>query len=395
MDDFNFLEPFHQFYDKQSIISIDDERIVQFADSFLKDHIDKYTETTNAIALPLNFPDISHEINFLSASIILTVGSNYEVRAKEANQSNLQDVIFFGIIGTYLTKGNIDAALMQSLRVSDLGELFSLPLFERNKALEQSYNLPIATIETKGGLYDYAELLVNTLHACGAGLSQRGFPDISSYLLHLLSSHHSTEDVVRAVSQLCPQLDDREVVSVTSMASGEQQVVELPFLRNARRLVYEVIRCVRRCHRDAVYGADNAAVAAAMGGLCAVAPDDMLAAPSLRCLSSLLRLGLLHAHSDTESPSSSSPADDIEGDRASSEGDQGIAVNIAGVAGALSVRAAALIACHRLADTIATALSPHPPGTMTVTPMGLGVYLEWLGRDLPLEYCPDTLCARW
>lgn len=122
------VQPFKQFYQQQSIVSIDETALENFARSFTVDHMDSFVQKTAAMQLPLNFSSEAEEINFLSILHLLGVGGMYEHRCSEAMQQSLSDIVLFGIFGAYIANNKLDANFMRSQTASDIGTRISILL---------------------------------------------------------------------------------------------------------------------------------------------------------------------------------------------------------------------------------------------------------------------------
>jgi hypothetical protein len=115
------VQPFLQFYEQQSVVSIDDTALESFASKFVSDHLESFAQKTSAMQLPLNFSNEAEEINFLSILHLLGVGGMYEHRCGEAIQQSLADIVLFGIFGAYIANNKLDANFMRSQTASDIG----------------------------------------------------------------------------------------------------------------------------------------------------------------------------------------------------------------------------------------------------------------------------------
>mmetsp|Transcript_26866 Transcript_26866/g.45328 ORF Transcript_26866/g.45328 Transcript_26866/m.45328 type:complete len:317 (+) Transcript_26866:3-953(+) len=301
----------------------------------------------------------------------------FEEAARTANQNNLNDVVLFGLIGAFLTESTLNATFMRGLSASDVASLFSLPTMQKEELPQEHQHGGLAsclTMEKRGALADYADMIANTLYHAGAVLQENGHIDLSSLLEkeNLEDNETSLELACRNLAAVIQSLDDRHFASVKK--GNDELMIELPFLKNARRMVFSVFQKRHEHFKDA-----NTSTEQVYTKL-----SEMLPAPSVRTVNSLLSLGILERRDDVG-------ADEMKvgEDIAENQGDvTGKSNSSSAIGKEVSMRCAAMVACWRLSELI----QQTAPGDMKVTPVQLSIFLDSLpttGQD----DVRDSVCA--
>lgn len=102
----------------------------------------------------------------------------FEHMAPLAAQDSLTEVVLFGLIGAFLTECSLNATFMRGLSASDVASLFSLPTTQPEKLPQEQQDSGLAavvTMEKRGGLAEYADLLASVSYHAGAALKGRTF----------------------------------------------------------------------------------------------------------------------------------------------------------------------------------------------------------------------------
>ena len=250
------LTPFSEFYKQQNVAAINDEAIKKFAIEFCDSKLDDYLNRSSTV-LPLNFSDHSEEINFEFLLNLLQVGSNFENQTSLANQDTLKDVITYGVMSMFLTSMKLNSATMVSMSSPDISEMFSLPRLSRNTGLENSLSTGGFTVESRGGLADYADLLAITLVSTGRQLMERGFESFTSFLMKVLESNNNIPEILRSICSEILSFDDRHFVSIQNTINNSEDMLELCFFKNIRRLLLDVMIILNRNQDKLRYSIPN------------------------------------------------------------------------------------------------------------------------------------------
>jgi hypothetical protein len=282
----------------------------------------------------------------------------FEHTAHTASQESLNEVVLFGLIGAFLTESTLNATFMRGLSGSDVASLFSLPTMQKEELPEEHQEsglTSLLTIEKRGAMADYADMLANVAYHAGAALQENDHVDLSSLLEreNLEDEQSSLELSSRNLTNVIQSLDDRHFVSVKK--GRDEEMVELPFLKNARRMICSIF--LKRCEhfKSASTVSDNHEFCK----LC-----DMIPAPSVRTVNTLFSLGIL-ARSSDEGAVEMKTDDDKCTDSVSSPSSSTIGNEVA-------IRCAAVVACWQLSQAIAQQASPD----LKVTPIQLSIFLD-------------------
>jgi hypothetical protein len=207
-------------------------------------------------------------------------------------------------------------------------------------------------------------MLANVAYHAGAALKDNEHPDLSSLLEreNLEDKDTSLESSSRNLISVIQSLDDRHFVSIKR--TGVEHMVELPFLKNARRMVYTVF--LKRCQL-----LDD--VTASSEDILKV--NEMIASPSVRTINTLLSLGILKRSSD-EGAAESKEGDVVVSDSSASSGGSGSST----IGKEVSMRCAAVVACWQLANAIQHAAGPSASNGVHVTPIQLSIFLDALPK---------------
>lgn len=356
------MENFQDFYEQQKDVVIQEDALNRYAAHFVKEQGGDYTASTAPLQFPLQFPSLQEEVNLLALKELLMVGGMFERAAHSANQSSLSDVVLFGLIGAFLTESTLNATFMRGLSASDVASLFSLPTMEREELPQEHQHGGLAsclTMEKRGALADYADMIANTLYHAGAVLQENDHVDLSSFLEkeNLEDSETSLELASRNLATVIQSLDDRHFVSVKK--GDDEQMIELPFLKNARRMVCSVFQKRYEHFKDGSSSAD----------LVHIKLSEVIPAPSVRTINTLLSLGILERRSDVG-------ADEMkEGeDAAEKQGDSSCSSNSSAIGKEVSMRCAAVVACWKLCGLIQQSATSD----VKVTPVQLSIFLDTL-----------------
>ena len=117
------MEGIKLFCEQQDIVEISQANIYKFASNFESHQLD-YFEKIIPSKVPLNFKDSLEECNFFALVHLLSVGSMFEHRSQEANQSTLSDIILYGVFGAYIQHPQLNTSFMKQMMTSDVGKLF-------------------------------------------------------------------------------------------------------------------------------------------------------------------------------------------------------------------------------------------------------------------------------
>lgn len=200
-------------------------------------------------------------------------------------------------------------------------------------------------MEKPGGLLALAELLSKVLMQGGLELERRGYRSISSLLFDYLPGNCETPNllqVMRALSEVFPHLDDRHIVTVHSQSSSQSDhVSELPFFNSIRRLLFDFCR---RFDDTKLSGYNGVTV----GDL-----DKIAGAPGVRSINALIQCGIVRRRQDC---CLSSYEDEV--------------------AFEIAIRAGSIVACTLLAD----AIKERYPTMHGLHALSLSVYLDNFDR---------------
>lgn len=142
---------------------------------------------------------------------------------------------------------------------------------------------------------------------------------------------------------------NRYFLSITD-SEGKSNLKELLFLKNIRRLLYELHIIASKRESTATNDNDDEFDFTSRGGI-----DRMLAAPSARGINGLLQLGILEYISHDASKSS-----DIDAE--------------------IGIRAAAVVACHSLSDALQ---EKFPAESSIFSPIAVSLYIDTLYQHNP------------
>jgi hypothetical protein len=372
-----------KFYHQQSIVSINTLKIFEVANLFLSSCTEEFITKTGPIVTPFLFDTFPHEVNFLSLLHLLGVGSKFEHRSKEASQENLSDVILYGVIGAFLSNTDLHAQFMKSSNTSDCGRLFSLPMMQTEESKSSLF-----TVETKGALYDYANMLSETMIITGKQLLEQGYADLYSLLIDCLritlqesqDSLTTIDLLVKKIADKLTWLDDRHFVSVREVNSGQEEISELHFFKNIRRLLYFLhLRIIEKNEDNSISA--NSALSLWKHVIPSEPFDNMLASPSCRGINALFQLGILTPKSV------SSDTHEISFDK----------IEEGGIETEVSIRATATMACHMLCDAINAKLLNTIDAQKTlqrdeITPFKISLYLDYI---LEADSCRNVVCSNF
>ena len=287
----------------------------------------------------------------------------FEHSAHKANQESLNEVVLFGLIGAFLTESKLDANFMRSLSSSDVASLFSLPTTEKEDISgEPQYSTisSIVSVEKRGALADYADLLANVLYKAGMALKDNNLSDLSSLLeKENIDDVDTALDVIsRNLSSVIQSLDDRHFVSIKR--EGSEHMVELPFFKNARRMVSSVF--MKKCLNQS-------------GALDHVTRklSDMIAAPSVRTINTLIFLDILsYCSGDGE--------EEIKSEDTSNRSSSAIGKEV-------SMRCAAVVACWKLSGAIQQLVAARGLNDIKVNPILLSTFLDLVPKPNTVNNC--------
>lgn len=357
------MENFREFYEQQKDVEIRDDAMSQYAARFIKEQWDKYINSIAPLQFPLQFPSLQEEVNLLALKELLMVGGMFERAAHTANQSSLSDVVLFGLIGAFLTESTLNSTFMRGMSASDVASLFSLPTMQREELPQEHQHGGLAsclTMEKRGALADYADMIANTLYHAGAALQENDHVDLSSLLEkeNLEDAETPLELACRNLATIIQSLDDRHFVSVKK--GSEEQMIELPFLKNARRMVCSVFQKRYEHFKDASSSAE----------LVHTKLSAMLPAPSVRTINTLLSLGILECRHDMGADETKTGEDNSDNQGESSNKGS----NSSAIGKEVSMRCAAVVACGKLCELI----QQISTADMKVTPIQLSIFLDTL-----------------
>lgn len=332
------MEEFLRFHREQSVVGIQQEALERCA-RHLSESEDFFEQLKTRERFPLQFSSEHEEINLLALKELFMVGSMFEHMTQLAHQESLNDVVLFGLIGAFLSESKLNATFMRGLSASDISSLFSVPMTQRVDDLESKELSSVVTMEIRGGMADYADLLANVSYSAGAALIENGFDDLSSLLEkeNLDSSETSLETSCRSISSRIQSLDDRHFIA--SKCSRKDEMIELPFLKNARRMVMAVL--LRKLGDSEE-----------QDGIISERLREMIPAPSVCTVNTLFQMGIL-----------SYTCSDI-GEEAKIEKE-------------LAVRNAAVVACYELCASIEKIrLDRAKSAKHEITPIQLSKFLD-------------------
>ena len=267
-------------------------------------------------------------------------------------------MILFGLIGAFLnnTASSLDGDFLRARTLASVSYLFSLPISESVpiEGLPQT----CFSMEKRGALVEYAELLADVCTTTGRELTQLKAKEIGNIIKSVVTTPNDAQSTLYSLSETISGFDDRVEVQF------EGSKLVLPFFKNARRLLHNLPASLQS--RD-------------------TATALTLAAPSVRTVSALIQLGILAAPvSVSVTPAVSGSAVDI-----SPLSDASVAVDVAvalesrvllsaSLAEDVAIRCAAVVACHQIAEQL-TLLSrstmPEWEG-LSISPYGVSLFLE-------------------
>ena len=361
---------------QQEIVSVNSEKIKLFVTGVFKR--EQFDKEINPIRPPVMFTSFNEEVNFTALLHLLSVGAEFENRASEAQQPSLKDVVLFGVLGSYLSSSSIGTSYLVGLSASDVSRLFCIPTMEKTLPLDSETGQPIScfSVETRGALAKYADLLTNTAVFAGRSLENLGDKDFASFIRKLFTDFVDTneesklngewpkfsslftvgqeevfcEKFEKLVSDLVStiiSMDDRHFTQLMKRESTEdieaEAMLELSFHKNARRLIWDIIERLKHAdesleHRRSKFG------------------FSILAAPSCRSITTLFQMGILERKNADSVCTLQKVIDDL---------------GKAGIGTVVAVRAGAVVACHLLADEINSSGED-----LQVTPIEVSLYLD-------------------
>jgi len=169
---------------------------------------------------PLRFDSISDEINIITLSCLLSMGSGY----RAALPRKLSEVIDFGVMGMFLTN-KLDAEFLCKVSLSDIESYFGIPV-------EQEYEVMPGVKSTRAHpLRSLAEGLLKICNHTGSTLASLQYKDFASLILDVpkvvdVTDHHKHAEAAAMVHRLVesfPMLLDRYEVKTKAKTSSEQE----------------------------------------------------------------------------------------------------------------------------------------------------------------------------
>jgi hypothetical protein len=262
--------------------------------------------------------------------------------------------------------------------------MFTLPTTEKQELSEEHQASGLAavlTMEKRGAMADYSDMLANVAYHAGAALKDNEHTDLSSLLEkeNLEDADTSLELSSRNLTNVIQSLDDRHFVSVKQ--AGDETMVELPFLKNARRMVASVFQ--KRCEQLADVPTASCKHTSKL--------NDMVAAPSVRTINTLLSLGILTRGSG-EGAEEEKAGDMDRPNTSTSDSDSASGSSTIGKE--VSMRCAAVVACWKLALTIQqlAASQSSELKEATVTPIQLSIFLDSIPKPVSDSSGCDESC---
>ncbi|CAM9424604.1 unnamed protein product [Ectocarpus fasciculatus] len=344
--------------EEQKVARINDDAMAKFVDGGGVP-LDKYKRAASRVPLPLKFDDAAQqEINFHSLLALLSFGGSHEPELLRLTGSNVDDAAKFGLIGSHLSRERLDATWMKNAHVGSVSEGFKIPVRE-----DAPSTIPGVTVDRPGALVSHAQALCSVLNETGEALLSRGYTDMAQFILHSARSDPGVEGLVRSLSGALPAFQDTETVN------GSDVVM----LKNAQVLAGELSARMGKAVEDLRFDDSDK--------LTAVVDADVITA--------LITLGILEPAPSTTPTGTAEAATD----GAPREGGE-IAETAAGASSAgghpvpvfkpkdtAELRAAAVQACHRMAESLGEDYRPHE----------LSLYLKRLSRRKEYKDAPRFL----
>ncbi|CAM9721252.1 unnamed protein product [Scytosiphon promiscuus] len=328
-------------YEAQTVARINEEAMANFVEGGGVP-LDKYKRAAARVPLPLKFDDAAQEINFHGLVALLSFGGAHEPELSRLAGSSVEDAAKFGLIGSHLSRERLDATWMKNAHVGSISESFKIPVRE-----DAPSSIPGVTVDRPGALVAHAQALCSVLNETGEALLSRGYTDMAQFILHSARSDPGVEGLVRSLSGALPAFQDSETVDGC----------EVLMLKNAQVLAGDLSARMGKAVEDLRFG-DCAT-------LTAVADADVITA--------LMTLGILEPSPATASEASpdGAPRDggDLEPTTAAANGGGNTGPPFKSKDTA-ALRAVAVQACHRLAESLGEEYRPHE----------LSLYLKRLSR---------------
>ncbi|KAG8837882.1 hypothetical protein FRC18_007465 [Serendipita sp. 400] len=186
-------------------IQVDEESIKTLLQSRIFKSTFKHLRLAHGLAMPLQFPSITSEVNLISLLSILNFAHGYRVPLKKATGRGAYDTIRVLLFGMYLShddEGLMSAKGLKNISKAKVAELMNLTNYIH---LERPHpSIPGLTIGELGGpLYELVDLVTGVLNQTGEILVNAGYSDLGEFVIAALRKGQKDEQ---------PGVSDAEVV---------------------------------------------------------------------------------------------------------------------------------------------------------------------------------------
>jgi len=152
---------------------------------------------------PLNFKNLSEEINFRCLIDLLNFGSGFRHLLYTHCDKGAYKFICSGVISMYISGGNITAHYMRSISLSDVSELFRIPLIVETRLND------VMSVPKPGPLKPLIALLQKALNETGEILYTYGYLDFAALVYDTINVEvPRAVNLVEKLVKLFPTFND-------------------------------------------------------------------------------------------------------------------------------------------------------------------------------------------
>jgi hypothetical protein len=138
-------------------------------------------------------------MNFFAAVALLSFGAHFEPMLERP----VADVVLFGLIGLYISKGDLSTSLLLTISRSDICSYFDVEPME----MVPHDSIPAISIEKPGPLADLVGAFQEALNRTGERLRELGSRDLATFIVGALKGEHTVARLVAALGAALPAFD--------------------------------------------------------------------------------------------------------------------------------------------------------------------------------------------
>eukprot|EP01136_Pigoraptor_vietnamica_P032406 Opistho-1_new@94212 len=209
-----------------SAVKVNADAIGAFVASLPRSDFEAASTTTK---LPLRFPNVDAEINFIAIASLISFGSTYREDVHRLMGRGPAEAVLFGMLSMHISGGKLDTAYIRSLTIGDIASHFNIPLTTATEPM------PGVTLEVPGPLRPFAEAILHVLQSTAELLHSHGYQRMSQFVVEAVrrgttEGKGPAEGVVERLAGLFPAFND----------APEWDGKAVPLHSKAQRLVSEL-----------------------------------------------------------------------------------------------------------------------------------------------------------